>query len=181
MKYHQNDVHFKDSNGYLVGGSYTIEDYYVTSGQDPDGKISKGKVFNMSGGTLSFEVGRSASSQTAKWFNDQIPASCNTFGHTADELNFAFIGTLKLILDFKDGNGQKTYTCSNVALAQGSSGSSNNWWFGGKACKYVNDSATGISNCVTFFGVSAKAALILAKRGGNSNDEVGICTLAVLG
>lgn len=140
MTYHDNDVYFQINGDYsLVGGSYTINDYDVTSGQDPDRKIKTGAVYNFgSDGKITFQVGRKGSNDVASWFNNRIPANQTTFNHSADKLNFAFIGTLILTLTGDHlGNQQQSFIFQNLGIAQGHTGASNNWWFGGMNCTYT--------------------------------------------
>ena len=140
MTYHDNDVQFEAlDNVTLVSGTYTIESHDVSSGQDPDGNIQDGRTYNFSSeGVMTFRVGRHGTSDVADWFNNLVKADQNTFGHTADKLNFAFMGTL--VLTISGGNistPQRTFTFKNVAIAQGHAGTTNNWWFGGPNCTYV--------------------------------------------
>lgn len=138
MKYRQNRVIFSMIKGYsLLSGSYTINSFSVTEGQDPKGKIFAGlKATCESDGTMAFCVGRSQSVAVANWFNDKIPSANTTFNHTAGELHFAFLGTLELTVKGEDG--YDTFTFSNIALAQGYK-NSNNWWFGGLNCSYIQN------------------------------------------
>lgn len=172
MTYRDNDVYFSPSGGYaLISGSYTVNSFSVTSGQDPNHHIYAGLTASCgSNGKMTFSVGRSGSGTVASWFNARIPASQNTFNHTAGDLNFAFLGTLKLTVRGGIlGNGQDTFTFSNVALAQGHSGSSNNWWFGGQNCSYIQ------SDQVICKGVNSKGAEVsfIFRRGGNDVSTVG--------
>lgn len=122
-----------------VTATYTIEQFSVTPGQDPDGRIFKGltQTYTGNSGSMSFSVGRQASTGVAKWFADRIAASQNTFNDEPGELNFAFLGTLAITLTGGPlGSNRDVYTIKDVAVAQGSAGGRNNWWFGGKSCKY---------------------------------------------
>ena len=103
MTYHGNDVYLQMKGGYsIVRGQYRITDYSVSDGQDPNGciTIQPGKNVHSvnKDGRITFWVGRHKSEKVAKWFNDTVPAINTTFGHTAGDLNFAFIGTLTLVL-----------------------------------------------------------------------------------
>lgn len=141
MIYRDNHVQFasNDRNSYLAGckvvnGRFKINEFSVTGGQDPEGRIYAGlEVVCGADGTFTFSVGRSGSPDVANWFNDKIGASQTTFNHTAGALNFALIGDLALTLTGGPlGGDTRTYQFADVALAQGHSGASNNWWFGGK-------------------------------------------------
>lgn len=173
MKYHDNEVVIDLYNFYdltLVGGSYTVNEFSVTSGQDPDGNIHTGLVKNFGGdGKMSFRVGRKGSETTANWFNNRIQSSQTTFNHTAGKLNFAFIGTL--VLTFTSGSygsNRVTFTFNDVAIAQGHAGASNNWWFGGKNCAY-HASNTVLCAGTNSNGVNAKIDVV---RGGNSVNYI---------
>lgn len=171
MTYRDNDVYFKLKSGYsLISGSYTVNSFSITSGQDPDHHIYAGlKVTCGSNGKMTFSIGRKGSDEVAKWFNDRVPASQNTFNHNAGDLNFAFLGTLVLTISGGVlGSGQETYTFNDVALAQGHSGSSNNWWFGGQHCSYIQN------NQVSCPGVDANGGPVsfVCLRGGNDVSTV---------
>lgn len=146
MTYRDNDVDITMTGGYsLLKGYYSVTGFSVTPGQDPDSKIHLGlSVLFGNDGKMTFQVGRKGNSDVANWFNNQIPPQKNTFGHTAGDLNFAFLGTLSLTISGGSlGSNQSTYTFNDVALAQGKSGTSNNWWFGGKNCNNIsNDQVT---------------------------------------
>lgn len=149
MIYRDNQVHFgsNDRNSYLAGckivsGTYTVNEFCVTGGQDPDGNIYAGATVQCgSDGIFTFRVGRHGSAEVANWFSSRIPASHNTFNQTPGLLNFAFIGELELTLTGGPlGYETRTFSFSDVALAQGHSGLSNNWWFGGKQHTYGGQS-----------------------------------------
>lgn len=173
MTYRDNDVYFSLSGGYsLVNGTYTVNSFSITSGQDPNRHIFAGLTVSCgSNGKMTFSIGRSGSSGVARWFNDRVPASQNTFNHGADDLNFAFLGTLRLtIKGGLLGSRQETFTFLNVALAQGHSGSSNNWWFGGQNCSFIQ------SNQVTCQGTNSKGMQVsfVFLRGGNDVSTIGV-------
>jgi hypothetical protein len=169
MTYRDNDVYLPVGDGYtLINGTYTVESFSVTEGQDPDHHIKVGMVVSFgSNGKLTFSVGRKSSSDTANWFNGKIQASQNTFDHTADQLYFAILGTLKMTVTGGIlGGGQETVTFLNVALAQGSDFVTNNWWFGGKNCTYSKDHQV---NCK---GTDSKGSHVtfVCRRGGSGNS-----------
>lgn len=166
MTYHDNEVSISlstFSEFSLVSGSYIVTSHSVTGGQDPHGYIYDGLVKNFgSDGKMWFRVGRHGSTSTAEWFNRQVKGSQTTFDHSAGKLNFAFMGTLKLTLTGGVfGTDRKTFTFLNVAIAQGHSGASNNWWFGGKNCSYIG------SNTVACTGRSSKGT----RRGPSIFEE----------
>ncbi|WNJ20214.1 hypothetical protein [Pontibacter sp. G13] len=173
MTYHDNDVYFSLAKGYsIIEGSYTVESYSVTDGQDPKGHIHTGLVVKCGGdGKFTFSVGRHGSGQVADWFNQHVPASQTTFNHTAGALNFAFLGTLKLtITGGMLGGAHETFTFQKVALAQGHAGSSNNWWFGGQKSQYIQH------HQVLTDGQSSqgKPVSFTFLRGGNNVSTVGV-------
>ncbi|MDJ0904276.1 MAG: hypothetical protein QNJ55_36395 [Xenococcus sp. MO_188.B8] len=164
MEYQDNSVSFSldGGTGYvLLGGSFTIEEYSVTEGQDPDGHIkAEEKIFNDKG-SMTFSVGRQGSSDVAEWFHTEIHAWKTTFNHEADDLNFAFRGTLKLKVSAE--GGEDTYTFSNIGIAQGHSGRANNWWFGGEDCIYLTE------NKVSCYGTNSSGSTVevVFQRGDN--------------
>ena len=168
MTYRDNEVYFTcNATGMsLVGGSYTIDSFFVTAGQDPNGKIANGKVFAM--GTnrkFRFSVGRKKSASTANWFNAKVAALYTTFGHKAERLNFAFTG--RLVLWFFDGT---VYTFDDISFAQGNAVFSNNWWFGGTSCRNIGDNKV---DCIGM-DVSGKKCNFVFLRGGNGANEITI-------
>ncbi|MET0393157.1 MAG: hypothetical protein ABW019_08435 [Chitinophagaceae bacterium] len=157
MTYRDNDVYFRVDGGYtLINASYTIESFSITPGQDPYRHISQGLVTSSyCSGKLLFRIGRKGSTEVAAWFNDRVPAAKTNFNHPAGYLNFAFLGTLRLTLTGGVfGGGSNTFTFSNIALAQGDSTFSSNWWFGGPDCQDIQN------NQLTAPGVNAGGARV---------------------
>ncbi len=179
MKYHDNEVHLTLTGGYsIVSGSYTVNEFSVTSGQDPDGHIYAGiKLSFGSDGSMTFSVGRHGSDSVADWFNNKVPASQTTFNHTAGKLNFAFLGKLVLTLTGGIlGKGNKTFTFLNVALAQGHAGASNNWWFGGQNCSNIGDNRV---NCKGT-DPDGNDVFFTCLRGGNAVNQVTVTPATIL-
>ncbi len=141
MTYHDNRIELASLEGYaILEGSYTITDFSVTDGQDPDGCIYNGLEVPLVQNELSFRIGRKGSAKPANWWNATLEAQQTTFDHPAGTLNFALLGTLRLTLTGGIlGGGSKTFSFTDVGLAQGRSGLSNNWWFGGKQCVNIHD------------------------------------------
>lgn len=173
MRYHDNDILLPVSSesGYtLINGSYTVNSFSITSGQDPDGNIHKGLTKHFgSDGEMTFRVGRKSSKDVAYKFTDEVKASQTTFNHDPGDLNFAFFGTLELkITGGILGRNVDVFTFADIAIAQGSAGLSNNWWFGGKNCKYIGN------NTVSCMGTSKSGMAVEFKfyRGGNSVNDV---------
>ena len=148
FQYHNNELIITSSSRSLTieSLSYTITESKVTSGQDPEGRVAPGTVIQgeaweamdhvhqtRRGYKLVFPVGRHGSREVANWFNHRIRSDQNTFDHSAEKLNFAFLGTLRIKFTGKDA----PYEFKNIALAQGHAGLSNNWWFGGKDCDHI--------------------------------------------
>jgi hypothetical protein len=67
-------------------------------------------------------------------------------------------------------DGRDAYTFADILIGQGSSGSDNNWWFGGKNCNGGN------GNSVTCTGTDAAGVSWTAtfQRGGNADNNVDI-------
>jgi len=149
-----------------------------------------------SDGKITFHIGRHGTDDVAEWFNDIIPPLRNMFGHSAGKLNFAFFGTLTLTVTGGSlSDSQETYTLNKIALAQGSTGLSNNWWFGGENCVNVpgffkdpknpshpNMLVTTHKVVCTATNSKNELVLIFFKRGGkNPVDEVGFTISDVVG
>ncbi|KAF9255967.1 hypothetical protein L218DRAFT_882841 [Marasmius fiardii PR-910] len=141
FKYHDNEVHLQvvlpSGPSPLSSGSFTVTAFKISSGQDPESKNKIGDVHSFTAITVPeqkfvFTCGRHGTSEVADFWNTNIPPNKNTFGHTAGDLNFAFIGTLAL--QVWTPKGSRTVTFPDMGFAQGHSGSINNWWFGGKNC-----------------------------------------------
>lgn len=173
MTYHDNIVQFITSgNIELVGGSYTINQHSISSGQDPKIYIKDGTTYNFdSSGTMTFKIGRHGTTEVANWFNQRIYPNQNTFGHSAGDLNFAFMGTLVLTLTGAPFNSQpQTITIENTSLAQGHAGTSNNWWFG---------SESGVYTPAVFLRVETKTSegapiTLIFQRGDNTVNQITI-------
>lgn len=151
MTYRDNQVMMPlSASGYtIVSATYTITGFSITNGQDPDNHIYAGLANTYTGnnGSMTFSIGREGSGTVATWFSSQIPGSRNTFNSTPSDLNFAFLGTLKMTLTGGVlGSNSDTYTLNGIALAQEGTVTSNNWWFGGTNCNY-NPSATNTVSC----------------------------------
>jgi hypothetical protein len=139
MTYHDNYVLFQ--NDHIEGGTYIVNEYYVTSGQDPDHHIEVGTrahmdVYSNSGtmlGQLDFNLGRKGSTDTADWWNDRISASESIHTNGPNELNFAMGGEFTFFV-----NGY-SYVISDFFIGQGHAIIENNWWVGGKTCSNTED------------------------------------------
>ncbi|EJD48864.1 hypothetical protein AURDEDRAFT_161797 [Auricularia subglabra TFB-10046 SS5] len=179
FKYHDNGVKI-DSDvaalGFSFNGSYGITDFQVTSGQDPEDHIANGQVRQFSGGgSMVFSVGRKASNDVAHWWSDRIAPGQNTFGHSPDELNFAFLGTMSLTLSGGILPGPTRFTIQNVGLAQGHSGGNNNWWFGGDTCVLASGETV---RCAATRDGTSETWKFTFLRGTGSDVDVVVLTFA---
>ncbi|MCS3433889.1 phosphatidylinositol-specific phospholipase C [Klebsiella sp. BIGb0407] len=166
-----NDVKFVLHNGYtLIGGSYVVTDGRVTNGQPSE--VTRGKILTCnSSGVFRFRVGRKHSESVAKWFNNILNTEKNTtFGHAAGSLNFAFIGNLSLTIKNNKTGSQYSVLFDDVVMAQGHSGSSNNWWFGGKYAYCLGSNKISV---VGVYGEKEKKTLI-CRRGGNGVNVIDV-------
>lgn len=188
MSYHNNTVNLQGSGGIVItDGTFRVKELNITAGQDPDGKNYVGQIHALSNGQFSFEAGRKGSEAVASWFNarlsgfndNSVNGDRTTFDHTADKLNFAFIGDLTLSLTSSDFTNGITVTFSDAAFAQGSSGLSNNWWFGQKKGQHTRDSDG--PDRVLAFGTDSQGRTVYASflRGGNDVSTVSLEALYV--
>ncbi|HEY9256999.1 hypothetical protein [Chitinophaga sp.] len=177
MTYHNNDVTFSlKDNLTLIGGSFEVNDFSVSSGEDPDKHIYKGLKVSVESNRLRFRIGRHGSTETAKWFNLKVAAAQTTFNHSADKLNFALSGTLYLNISGGILAGrQQGFTFNNVMLAQGHAGA-NNWWFGGQNCTYIGGDKV---KCVGH-NANGDAVTFIFLRGGNGADTIELKNITIL-
>lgn len=145
MTYHHNVVCFEPDDvsiKNIEGGRYTVEDFYIPSGQDPDHNINIGTILQLNiyvsqdapGGSLDFVLGRSGSSDAATWWKNRVSSSENIYDKEPHKLNFAVKGNLTMILD------NKTYIFSDFFIGQGHNWAGNNWWIGGTGCSHISSS-----------------------------------------
>ncbi|HEU4791968.1 MAG TPA: hypothetical protein VFS71_19945 [Flavobacterium sp.] len=171
MNYQTNKVTFALDNDYKIeSGYFKVEDYKVSSGEDPHGNIYQGLKVDFNNSDLEFKIGRHKTKETAKWYNLKIGANQNTFDHGADELNFAMIGTL--VIRLKGGvlvDKVEEFIFESVALAQGHTGG-NNWWFGGKFCKNIGDHSV---ECIGKNKLNQDVKFVF-QRGGNDLSTIKI-------
>jgi hypothetical protein len=154
----------------LQAAKFTITDFSVTSGESHDIAVGNEHNITHNGDYFGFYCDRKGSENVASWFSGRISASENTFNHEPGDLNFAILGTFKI--QFVKTPDKKYdgiwWIFENVMLAQGHSGSTNNWWFGGKGFKHNGDwrvDATGKSEDGRF---KCSATFI---RGGDDNQD----------
>ena len=188
MTYRDNKVQVTGASGIIIdSGSFTVNDFSITSGQDPEGRNYVGQVHDLENGEFVFEVGRSGSASVADWFNTRFSGYNNpsvngdrtTFDHTAGSLNFAFEGDLKLRVTTPDYPNGITVTFPDAAFAQGKSGARNNWWFAQKSGQHTRDSDG--PDTILAIGNTADQKTVYASflRGGNGVSEVCLQSLCV--
>lgn len=177
---------FKAPEGCVfVAGVFEVKELCISDGEDPDGKNQVGDqhLFTAAEPEITFRIGRHPTQEVALFWNTHIKANNCTFGHLADELNFAFIGTLTLNVQWRRLSDYTfTLTFADVGLAQGRSDKVNNWWFGGVHCQWDTVSkhsvaATGNDTLnypdSPFWNWTARF-----RRGGNDINEIQIESLA---
>ncbi|EJD48872.1 hypothetical protein AURDEDRAFT_122414 [Auricularia subglabra TFB-10046 SS5] len=181
MSYHDNWVNLAYSAPVFTfqRGSYIISEYKVTSGQDPKGHIAVNQVrtFDRSGG-LMFSVGRKGSGDVANWFKARIPSGQNTFGNNPDKLNFAFVGTLTIVLAGGQLNGEEYFSIPGASFAQGHTLASNNWWFGGQTC--VHQSGNTVRCQVTRQATGETWHFTFLRGGDQSYNQVNVVNLVAI-
>ncbi|KGO92357.1 hypothetical protein [Flavobacterium subsaxonicum] len=167
-----NELNFTfDFNGWtLEGGTFTVTDFSVSSGQNND--LEKGQVKKFSSdGSFAFAVDRHGTSEVASWFSDKIANDQNTFNHAPGDLNFAILGDLTFTISSYDiPDGQDTYTFNNVMLAQGHSFQSNNWWFGGESATWQGDNTVSCTGQGASSGTEATIYFYRAENIQNKTD-----------
>lgn len=189
MAYRSNAVTISAADGLgIVSGTFVIKDLSITNGQDPDGRNYVGQVHTLENGEFTFSVGRSASESVASWFNSKISGyndpSVNgdrtTFDQTADDLNFAFVGDLNLVVDTADDPQGLSVTFPDVVIAQGSTLFRNNWWFGQRSGQHTRDSDG--PDTVLAIGSTTEGRTVYASflRGGNEVNEISLEAIHVV-
>lgn len=171
----------------IIDGYFQVNEFCITDGQDPNEENKVGQIHTLEDGQLHFNVGRSASQKVAEWFNQKfsgyndksINGDRTTFDHTAEDLNFAFVGDLNINVTTADNPQGISVSFPNVGIAQGSTQLRNNWWFGQLTGQHTLDSDG--PNRVLVFGVDDSGNQVFASflRGGNDVNEVTLCDLYV--
>ncbi|MTI29963.1 hypothetical protein [Xanthovirga aplysinae] len=173
FSYHNNDVSILN-RGLGISGHLQRTGSAVTPGQDPNNNLGA-PVFEINASSnLRFVVGRHGSSGPATYFNQLCPASKNTFGHTAGDLNFAVRGDLYLTLAIDVTDDMVEIVIPDICLAQGHSGTSNNWWFGAVNGEYLGNNEVRCKGTITDDDNNIVEATFL--RGGNPVNQVNITT-----
>ena len=189
MTYRDNAVKLTTESGIeIVSGQFQVAEFCITSGQDPNGENEVGRIHELENGQFHFQVGRKGSEEVANWFNerfsgyndDAVNGDRTTFDHTADKLNFAFVGELNLEVVTESLPDGIVVSFDDVVFAQGSTLFSNNWWFGQKQGQHTLDSDG--PNRMLALGSTDEGKQVFASflRGGNDVNEVTLCALQVV-
>ncbi|GAW18389.1 hypothetical protein ANO14919_078640 [Xylariales sp. No.14919] len=170
MTYHDNKVRlpFTAETYKLDNASFTVTGLSITPGQDPDNKnkVHDERLWDGERGSIQWSVGRSKSTKVAQFWKENIKASESTFGHDPDELNFAFVGRMDLTISGGVFTVPTTFTIEKAAIGQGSSGATNNWWFG---CNRGTNVGGNRVRCPAM-SESGQSLLFYFLRGGVGND-----------
>lgn len=190
MTYRQNAAELTTAKGLeITGGSFLVNEFGITDGQDPDSRNQSGQVHMLEDGAFTFEVGRSGSAAAAEWFNSKFPGyndpsidgGRTTVDQTAEKLNFAFVGDLSLAVTANEYPQGLSVAIPGVAFAQGSTGFSSNWWFAQLTGQHTRDS--GGPDTLPAFGCtpSGETVFALFLRGGSGNgvNTVSLESIAV--
>lgn len=188
MTYRDNAVVMTSAGDIRIeNGTFQVTDFCITPGQDPDAHNYIGQVHALESGQFIFSVGRSGSSEAAAFLNEKLSGyndlSANgdrtTFDHTADALNFAFVGDLRLAVSTPDIPQGISVLFPGVVFAQGSTLFSNNWWFGQLNGQHTRDSDG--PNSMLVIGTDETGNTVYASflRGGNAVNEVSLEALCI--
>jgi len=126
---------------------FSIKRCMVTKGESIGNRVKHGNDGGDAEEWLSFGASRQKSEGVANTWNnllgeDQM-VGCLSTSSTPSELNFLFVGELKVRLGYQDtrewGNitsaTEHTQRITNFYIAQGSGVLRNNWWIGSRDCK----------------------------------------------
>ena len=70
MTYRSNVVVLAAAEGIsITSGTFAVDDFCITEGQDPNNYNYVGQVHTLQNSGFAFQVGRSASTSVANWFN----------------------------------------------------------------------------------------------------------------
>ena len=131
-KVHDNHLHFTKTGAGTMGFAYN-NNYAITDNQTFEGVgVSGGQDDELD---ITVKAGRKKSERVANWFKERNVAAAHTNTATHDEpgeLNFAFEGDLVI-----SGHSYP------VVLGQGSTGSQNNWWIGGRSGSWEKTGHSG--------------------------------------
>ena len=176
FEYHDNYVSFLSGGGMrgrFTDGSFYVNAYSISPGEDPDHKNTVGMTKYLTSYAFNFTVGRHATGTVANFWNQNINSDQNTFNHSAGALNFAFLGTLKLkFVPIDPTSPPVDATFQDVGLAQGHSGSTNNWWFGGKNCTCTTQWGADSVECKGKDSSDKDVTMVFQRGGPNPVDTV---------
>lgn len=138
VKSHENHVRFESQSADKVKCvTFQLTDHCITAKQPFDLKANSFMPhLDNDHMTLTVNAGRKRSSSPAKCFNNWVGKK-NVFGKHVDSLNFAMRGTLKLYSTSNCDRGSLLGEFDNMALGQGHSEATDNWWMGGEKCSSV--------------------------------------------
>ncbi len=125
-----NDVNFNISGVQYF--SFAESGHSITSGQ-PYGGASGSVKSGLKSVQIVVKAGRKGSSGPAEWFKSQVGngkvIASRSWSSLPRDLNFAVEGTMVIRI------GDQNTTCDDVIVAQGHTGSYNDWWIGGPFMK----------------------------------------------
>ncbi|CAH0539508.1 hypothetical protein [Vibrio marisflavi] len=201
FEYHDNQVKFLPNTPYILptvasnpqtGKASPLNDAYyyltgvkVSNNQDPSHLVKVGST-KMSGAYkdgryFTFTLGRHGTDDVANWFKQQLgnDRGKTTFNDLPKKLNFAFKGDLTLYFNKGDTNhglSQYKYSVKDVVIAQGHTGTSNNWWAAAQRGRYIGDHRIQVWGKRTSLdpnnpGSSENAAIVF-RRGGEIWDPL---------
>jgi hypothetical protein len=162
------------TNGFnIVKFTFEAQDKKVTPSQVPKcDKENLPKTYTIiDKNKISFFEGRKGSSDVATYFNNLAPPNKNVYNHTAGSLNFAFHGNMHITLSGGGLIGNQDYTINDIVVAQGSSGSTNNWWLGGKTCSNIGDKMVRCAGYPSGGGHGAAVFISFARATGAPDNK----------
>ena len=174
MSYHNNKITYKvkdaDQHPYTVKWCrFTIDNYSITSGQDPKGKIARGqeRTWYNHEGSFNFEVGRKGNSSVASFWRNNFGQYESTFDHYPGKLNFAFYGPLDI--QVQNGTGPLTiYRIAKFGMGQGHAGTTNNWWIAARGARQQ----TGYLIVCEGVSTGGEKLYFTFRRGGSNTEDV---------
>lgn len=182
MTYRKNTLNIRSGNNIsIIAGTFTVKDFNITPGQDPDGLNYAGQTHELENGQITFDVGRKGSEAVASWFNTQFSGyndpetngDRTVFDKTAGKLNFAFVGDLTLEITSLQ-TGQISVTFSDIAFAQEGTTFSNSWWLGQLEGQHTQDS-DGSANMLVFGKTNGEETLYASfSRDKNSANTISL-------
>jgi hypothetical protein len=142
----------------------------ITKGQ-PYGGTTSGVSQAGTQGYILVKAGRKGSHGVAQWFQQQVGAGqtlvCNSTATFPKELNFALEGSLTMQVN------DKTITCDNILVAQGSP--FENWWMGGPnmAGAHIGPSGATVQKCSVSGSVFGAEVIFSPQTPCNNHFNIG--------